>query len=69
MAYAQTQPSLNVHVDVSNVVRDLDLSLDFHLHPYFVYVSNEGAGEPAHMRRLALALVPRQCDKYQNIIN
>ena len=43
------------------------LGLSLYLHSYVVYKGSEGPGESAYMRRLALALAVRPCDKYCNI--
>ena len=43
-------PSLNAHASISSEARDLNfgLSLNLHVHPYFVYVISEGSGESVH---------------------
>ena len=51
IAYAQ-EPPLITHYDVSSEARLLNFSLNHHLHPYFVYASGEGSGEPMLMHRL-----------------
>ena len=58
----------NAHTGVSSGVIGKFCRLSLFLPSYFVYVSNEGSGESAHMRRLTLAFVARQCDVYQNLI-
>ena len=40
--YAQ-KPPLNAHTYVSSKARGLIVGLSSHLHPYFVYTSNEGS--------------------------
>ena len=47
------RPSLNAHADVTSGARDLTFGLSLHLPSCFVYASTEGAGESAHLRRLA----------------
>ena len=60
MAYAQESP-LNAHVDVTSGVRDIYINpgLSLHLNLYFVYASNEGSDESAHMCRHARAFATR----------
>ena len=47
IAYAR-MPLINAIADVSSKARDLNFSLSLHLYPYFVHVSSEHSGEPAH---------------------
>ena len=47
IAYAQ-EPHLNTHDVVSMEAIGLNFCPSIHLLPYFVYVSSEGSGEPAH---------------------
>ena len=51
----------------SRGARGLKDSLSLYLRPYFVHVSSEGSGEPAHWRRLAWTFIAGQCVKYQNL--
>ena len=46
-AYAQ-KPTINAHSDISSETRGLSFGPSLHLHPYFVYESNEGFGESAY---------------------
>ena len=50
IAYAQ-MPIMNAHADEYSKVRGLRFGLSLHKHPYFVFVSSEGSGQSAHMRR------------------
>ena len=43
------KPSLNALADLSSRARSLNFGLGFHLHPYLVYASNKGSGEPAQI--------------------
>ena len=43
---------LNTHTDIFNGARALKFSLDYDLHPYFVYGSNEGSGKSVNLPRL-----------------
>ena len=47
IAYAQ-KPHFNTNADVSRGAIGLNFGPSIHLLPYFVYVSSEGSGEPAH---------------------
>ena len=49
IAYAKAS-LINTNAVEANKARGLNFGMGFHLHPYFVYASNEGSGEPAHMR-------------------
>ena len=42
--------------------------ISFHLHRCFLYVTGEGSGMYAHLRRFVFAFVALQCDKCQTII-
>ena len=57
-AYAQ-KPPWNAHFDVFSGARGLNFGLSFYLHTRFVYASNGGSDEYAHMCRLALAFAAR----------
>ena len=47
---------INAYVGVFSKAKGLNFGQGLHQHPYFVYMSSEGAGESTHLRRLALAL-------------
>ena len=59
---------INAKVGVSKGTRDLNPGPRHHLHPYLLYTSSEGYREAAHLRRLALTFVARQCDNDQHIM-
>ena len=63
--YCSQVPSLNAAAKVSSQALDIKFGLSLHLHPFFVYVSSEGSGESAHLRRLARAFASRNCNKYK----
>ena len=46
------KPPLNTHYDVSSEAILLNFGLSYNLHPYVVYASGEGSGEPVRMHRL-----------------
>ena len=50
--YLCAKPLINAKFDASCKARCLIIGLRPHLNPYFVYVSNEGSGESAHMHIL-----------------
>ena len=51
IVYAQKRP-LNAHTGVSGGARGLNFGFSFHLDPYFVYASSEGAAESMHFCKL-----------------
>ena len=59
IAYALAPP-LNARAYVSSGTIDLRLGPSLHPYLYFVYASNEGSGEYAHVRRLAPAFAARK---------
>ena len=64
IAHAQKLP-LNAKLDISNGARVLQFGTSLYIHTYFVYASSEESGESAHVRRLTIPFVARQCGKNQ----
>ena len=57
---------LSMHALSSIGDRNLEVSPNPELLPYFIWASIEGSGEFVHMRRLIWAFTARICNKYQN---
>ena len=58
---------LNVHSDIYSGVRDLNVGLSLHQHPYFLNESSLGSCKSARLHRLVQAIVAQQCNKYLNL--
>ena len=56
------KPLLNAHANVSKRAEGLHVSVSLSLLPYFMYTSNGGSDETAHMRSLARAFTAHRCD-------
>ena len=54
------------YADISSGARGLNFGLSLHLHPYFVFVSCEGSGEPAPFCKLSWALIAHMGESFQD---
>ena len=68
IAYPQ-KSTISAYDDVFRGARGINISLSLHLYPYSMFASSECSVGSAHLHRLALAFVYRQCDYYHNLMH
>ena len=64
----KSQTDAHVDIHVNSGARGLNFDVSLYLHPYLIYASNKGSGEPAHAQTRLRLSCSTVCEKEQKLM-